>query len=413
MRKILLAICLIALSIPTIAQIKCTITGSVIGRPESKTLILSKYGDDTRVVEPTRINIVEGRFSYVLDAPYPEMYELHFEEELFSGLFMPTSFCAENGIVEFKLHPFDERIKNRVISDGVENKAILEHGLIIKNFLFKHKSYIDRKKAFPEDKKLSVLGLELNAKLDTVTIPDSKYKLYNERHKLQMSGEFYSTEYNIIRKSVDSIRLLLSAEIEKYETENPSLFIYAEFIHDFKNGLSSSKEQVVKKYEILANAYPNHSYTARCNDLVKLFEQIRLGGKYIDFSAPDLDGNIIKLSSEIKGKVAIIDLWASWCGPCRKTSKSYIPVYNEFKDRGFTIIGVAREMNSNDMRKATRKDGYPWTNLIEINDENKIWEKYAIGNSGGSSLLVDEDGVILAIKPTAEEVRKILLERLN
>ena len=66
-----------------------------------------------------------------------------------------------------------------------------------------------------------------------------------------------------------------------------------------------------------------------------------------------------------RGKVALIDLWASWCGPCRTTSKQLIPIYEKYKDRGFTVIGVAREQNSDiRMREAIRKDGYPWLNLI-------------------------------------------------
>ena len=143
------------------------------------------------------------------------------------------------------------------------------------------------------------------------------------------------------------------------------------------------------------------------------FTNIKIGGKYIDFSAPDFNGNIVTLSEQIKGKVALIDLWASWCGPCRRASISMIPVYEEYKNKGFNIVGVARESERSRAVNAAKKDGYPWINLIELNDRNKIWERYGIGNGGGSTFLIDRDGTILAIHPTAKEVRDIVENKLK
>ena len=90
-----------------------------------------------------------------------------------------------------------------------------------------------------------------------------------------------------------------------------------------------------------------------------------------------------------------------------------ITVYEAFKDNGFVIVGIARENNNTDaMKQAIKQDKYPWLNLVELNDEGHIWEMYGAGNSGGCTYLVDLDGKILAIHPTAEEVTKILKEKL-
>ena len=138
-----------------------------------------------------------------------------------------------------------------------------------------------------------------------------------------------------------------------------------------------------------------------------------MGNRYIDFTAPALDGTPHTLNKEIAGKIALIDLWASWCGPCRRTSVSMIPIYEAYKDRGFTVVGVAREEKRENMERALAQDGYPWLNLLELRDENNIWSKYGVSNAGGVTVLVDRDGTILAVHPTAEEVERILQEKLS
>lgn len=70
-------------------------------------------------------------------------------------------------------------------------------------------------------------------------------------------------------------------------------------------------------------------------------------------------------------------------------------------------------MQKNFLYKSVQSLLYPWTCLIDLNDENGIWEKYGIGNSGGATFLVDKEGTILAIQPTAHEVRQILNDLLK
>ena len=139
----------------------------------------------------------------------------------------------------------------------------------------------------------------------------------------------------------------------------------------------------------------------------------KVGGDYFDFTAPDLAGNDHTLSKEIASRVALIDLWGSWCASCRKHSKELIPLYDKYKDRGFTVVGVAREYDNADaMKTAIRRDGYPWLNLLELDDRLGIWKRYGIGNAGGGRFLVGRDGKILAINPDAAQVEAILEDKL-
>jgi thiol-disulfide isomerase/thioredoxin len=166
--------------------------------------------------------------------------------------------------------------------------------------------------------------------------------------------------------------------------------------------------------EVYSKKFPLHPYTKQINDILEGIKMVKVGGMFIDFSAPTIDGKVITASNIVSGKVALIDLWASWCGPCRVTSKSYIPIYEKYKEKGFVILGVANEFkNTNAFKKAIEKDKYPWLNLIELENKNRIWDKYNVSNSGGSTFLVDSKGVIVAIHPDAEELDKILGGLLN
>ena len=175
----------------------------------------------------------------------------------------------------------------------------------------------------------------------------------------------------------------------------------------------ASKEKLTNAFnDVYKLKYPNHPVTRKIEFLLEA-DKVKVGSRFIDFTCPDFNGISHTLSKEIEGKIALIDLWASWCGPCRRRSMELIPVYNDFKEKGFIVVGVARENKIEDGKNALEKDGYTWLNLLELKDENNIWAKYGIGNAGGAQFLVDKDGCILKVDPSAEEVREILNEKLK
>jgi hypothetical protein len=91
-----------------------------------------------------------------------------------------------------------------------------------------------------------------------------------------------------------------------------------------------------------------------------------------------------------------------------------IPVYNEYKNKGFTIVGVAAEIDNTDrLIKTLEREEFPWLNLVELDHQNNIWNKYGIPNAAGKTILVDTNGEIIAIDPTSEEIRRILIEKLQ
>lgn len=175
----------------------------------------------------------------------------------------------------------------------------------------------------------------------------------------------------------------------------------------------SQYEQCLMLYhDTLINCYPDHPVHEQIATAEAAY-LLQPGKPYIDYNVLNTDGKLVPISTYIQGKVALIDLWASWCGPCRQHSIAMIPIYERYKDKGFTVVAIARERNRQAMDNAAKKDGYPWLSLLELNDENQVWRKNGVDNSGGAMFLIDRDGTILSTSTDAEELEPIIKKALN
>ena len=391
------------------APVQCLIKGEVIDRPNSNRLQLIKKGGDERV-DGVYIPIRDSKFEYQLNVDIEEAYELSFVDERISGSWRPTTFFAENGTISMKLYPEDRFFDNKIEGGRLNDEYVAYKKLqrtVGESEEFEKEWEILRKNDGLNSPAAKEIGKQLSVTKDN-SVRDSLYRCLDILEEL---NEHLTEEGKALFKKNDELnqkRRKWELEYLKNNTSLVSYFIIVDILSQIKHNPLGPDSYIEFYNTVYKNLYPEHPYTQKIENYIKSVANIKIGGKYIDFTAPDFEGNMITLSEQIKGKVALIDLWASWCGPCRRSSISMIPVYEEYKDKGFTVVGIAREAQLSSAVGAAKKDGYPWLNLVELNDKNKIWEKYGAGNSGGSTFLVDRDGTILAIHPTDKEVRDIL-----
>lgn len=152
---------------------------------------------------------------------------------------------------------------------------------------------------------------------------------------------------------------------------------------------------------------------------VDAVEGINLGNKAPEIMMASPKGNVITLSS-LKGKLVLIDFWASWCGPCRAENPIVVAAYNkyhtsEFKNgKGFEILSVSLDQNEIAWAKAIEKDGLSWP--YHVSDlqgwSNAAAMRYGV-NSIPTNVLVDGNGIIIAKNLRGNSLEKALEEQLQ
>lgn len=119
----------------------------------------------------------------------------------------------------------------------------------------------------------------------------------------------------------------------------------------------------------------------------------------IELKTPD--GEFVKLSS-LRGKVVLIDFWASWCGPCRRENPHVLKSYKEFKDKnfsigkGFEIYAVSLDKSREQWLQGIEKDSLVWTNVSDLQYWNSVPVKEYAVRSIPTNFLIDKDGIIVA-----------------
>lgn len=394
----------------TDAAVHCHIEGKVHNRPKSKRLMLYT-GIDGNVAQSSRpttvIDINGGKFVCDIYLNEADICELVFEDEMSNGSWMPIDFMADNGTVKMDLYPMDDYSKTKI--EGVGATA-------------EYQSYKASLRALYDRFEAQQIELEdsgrydteaytqLIASLESMDQNSPEFKSAIERLQAMTPEDKYTPEALALREQHDAESKAALLEIVGGEPSPARLAMLArQMIYRLPD-----QEFIDLAQELYAIEMPDHYITQFCLRQISGLE-LTVGSHYVDFEAPDLDGKMHRLSEMAEGaKLVMLDLWASWCGPCRRASKEMIPLYEAYKGRGFKVIGIAREAETTEaMEAAISKDGYTWPQLVELDDRANIWSQYGVVNGAGRRILFNDEGEILALDPTIEELTAIVETHLG
>ena len=408
-------------------QVKCHIEGTFIDNKWGDEVVICKMGTDLRVNDAPEWHhkAVNGYFECDIETDVPEMYEvIPYKQYVETASYYYAWFLVENGTVRIEIYgdkaPKIESIGNEgrlhQTMDSVAGVRFRNEMERIDRELEEHKDRYFK----PEFLSLMQIVKNMDRENQPKAFVDSinnvmDYYYDNERESYTDEG------WQLFQRS-DSLSRLIRPFQAEYYAEHPMLWAYYQVLQSiemlkyanvYQNFDSTPHEQMVSLYESkLCNLYIGHPVHGQITTALTAL-RFQPGKPYIDYMVRNINGQLVPISSLIRGKVALIDLWASWCGPCRRHSKAMIPIYEKYKDKGFTVVAIARERNREDMENAAQKDGYPWTSLLELNDENHVWEKNGAGGAGGAMYLIDRDGTILSTSTDAKELEPIIKKALN
>ena len=149
-------------------------------------------------------------------------------------------------------------------------------------------------------------------------------------------------------------------------------------------------EELVTGYK---SKYPNVIASVE-----KSFSKLRTstpGAQAPDFSGPTPSGETIALS-DLKGKVVLLDFWASWCGPCRRENPNVVKMYEKYAAKGFEILGVSLDRDKARWEKAIADDGLNWLHVSDLKHWRSEYASLYGVRSIPDTILLDAEGKIIA-----------------
>ena len=246
-------------------------------------------------------------------------------------------------------------------------------------------------------------GSELNLKLaEADTKTSDLMQDYNDfvEELMELSDEEVQARMPEYRAWMDKLRDCYLGVVE----ENKDNLVPVAFIREIRSLAGPDKFD-----ELLASdaAFAQHPYVLDLKRKIEESEarqkeaeekkQAIVGQKFLDLEEADPDGNLHKLSEYVgQGKWVLVDLWASWCGPCKAEMPNVVAAYKKYHNKGFEVVGLSFDREKEPWVDAIKEWEMPWIHLSDL----KYWKTVASDvynvNSIPDNLLIDPEGTVVA-----------------
>jgi thiol-disulfide isomerase/thioredoxin len=281
-------------------------------------------------------------------------------------------------------------------------------------------------------------GAQMTATIDAAKVFDATItgsrtqNEYNEYYAMvkddmllamEMNDKYYQAdeqEKAAIQAKMAPIGERVTAAEKKFIEEHPDSYITPTFIEQEMGRMSYEELKAI--YDKLSDRVKQSTVCAKVRSEVETLEKVRPGGVAPLFSAKDVNGKQFSLS-DLRGKVVIIDFWASWCVPCRKSNPHMRSLYDKYHAKGLELVYVASDDGAEaKWRKAIDDDqlhgeGYHHVlsgydqKLGRVDNPNDIGNKYAI-HYLPTKYLIDREGKIVFKVESDEQLDQKLAEMM-
>ncbi|MCX6269420.1 MAG: TlpA disulfide reductase family protein [Bacteroidetes bacterium] len=337
-----------------------TIKGSLQG-VDTGMVFLQKYDSDKWVIVDSSI-LKQGAFSFTGKVDLPEMRNITMRQ---NQILVPV--FVENANIEIQIFP--DSLDKSIIK-GSSTQEVYQQYL--------------------------TMNESVNLKMDDVYKEWKKAKETNDTIGMQRADSIS-----------DSLDAMMKKQLQDFAKKNNKTVVspYLVMRNSWQFELPEL-EELVNTMDTTLNGSP---YLQILQKRIDILKRVAVGQIAPDFTMNDSVGNPVTLSS-LKGKVLLVDFWASWCSPCRAENPSVVKAYQDFGKKGFDILGCSFDQNREKWMKAVKADNLTWTQVSDLKGWGNAAGKLYGVNSIPANVLLDKDHKIIGRNLRGEDLHNMLVE---
>jgi peroxiredoxin len=236
-------------------------------------------------------------------------------------------------------------------------------------------------------------------------------KAYRNASEEEKESEAFNARLEQTSDSLDNEQKILALQ---FITKHPDSYLNIDQLLRTYLGYYPDGSEADSIFSLLSPAIRQTKAGIEFAKKIEAWKNTSVGAIAPDFTQNDPDGKPIQLS-DFKGQYLLIDFWASWCGPCRQENPNVVKAYNQFKDKGFTILGVSLDRNDGREKwlKAIEDDQLTWAHVSDLQYWNNAAAKLYAVNAIPANFLLDTEGKIIGRNLRGEDLVRKLEEVLK